>query len=548
MSHSRCWRIAAALGLWQLALNGWYGATAGDAATAMAHAMALLTDVLLLGSVAAVATGVQWWLPDRLQRVADLCGAGLLLLAGAGVALYPQVLRSYLQFPVNVLSTDRNTIGTLVNDYLGVSRLWPAVAAAAIAMVAARAHVRPFSHRPARLAIVVAMCAGLVSLPRSPHPLAHSVGLQVRRALAADQRAVPSLQHPATPQARVATVTGTALALTPPLRADHVFLIVLEGVTADAFERGFLGAPGGFHGTQRNHAAYYTRYHATNLDSYTSLIAMLTGLQVPYRAYSDERLFAAVNEAPSLVQALRTHGAHATFLGTYAYQPFVPVRGHWDQVLDRTHMPDLDRWVSLGTARMEAATEDRAALSTILQTAATHERSFTVHEMVYGHTTAWQAKTGLNQLAYYDLYLRELTDGLRRHGLDSRSLVVVVSDHGDRAQSAVAANYRVPLLLVGPDVVPGDRSAFLSHQDLPAIISAELTGSPEPPPRSAQLVVGSTERWVYGRIDASGASLFIDDATGSVLASVGGTTARAVFDEFQAAVSAFARRFGPGTP
>lgn len=542
-----CWRIAAALGLWQLALNGWYGASAGDAETAMAHAMALLTDVLLLSSVAAVATAVQWWLPPRLQRVADLCGAVLLLLTGAGVALYPQVLRSYVQFPVNVLSTDRNTIGTVVNDYLGISRLWPAMAAAAIAMAAARAPVRPLSRRPARLLVAVAMFAGLVTLPNSPHPLAHSVGLQVRRALAPDRRVVPSLSRTATRPARDATVTGTAPALRAPLRADHVFLIVLEGVTADAFERGFLGDPGGFHAAQRAHAAYYTSYHATNLDSYTSLIAMLTGVQVPYRAYSDERLFVAVNEAPSLVQAFRAHGAQAAFLSTYEYQPFVPVRGHWDQVLDRTRLPGLQQWVSLGTARMEAATEDRAALSTILQIAATHERSFTLHEMVYGHTSGWQARTGLGQLAYYDLYLRELTDGLRRHGLDRRSLVVVVSDHGDRAQSAVAANYRVPLLLVGPGVVPGDRPAFLSHLDLPAIISAELTGSPEPAPRSAQLVVGSTERWVYGRIEASGASIFVDDGTGSVMASTGDMRPATLFEEFQAAVHTFAGRFGPAT-
>jgi hypothetical protein len=531
--------------LWQFALHAWFAVTEGDLDMAGAHATAWLADVLLLGGLAAIVAMAQRQLPAGASRAVEWLGAIVLLLLGAGFALYPQLLRAYLQFPVNVLSTDRRTIGVLVNEYLGLSRLWPALASIAIGLVAARLPVRPLRSRWAPLAFGLVVLAGLISLPRSPHPLVHSIGIQFRRA---GERVVPSLLVPPGRTGTGDVATGPAMTLDGPLRADHLFLIVLEGVQSPAFEREFLDAPGGFHAAHRDHAAYYSNYHATNLDSYTSLVAMLTGVQVPYRAYADERLFAAVNEAPSLVRALRDRGAHATFIGTYEHQPFVPVRNQWDDVLDRTNIAGLDRWVSLGTSRMEAASEDRAALATILQAAAAHPRTFILQEMVYGHSTEWRAKTGLGQLAYYDLYLRELFDGLRQRGLDSRSLIIVVSDHGDRALSAVAGNYRVPLLIVGPGVVPGHRSAFLSHQDLPAIVSAELTGTPAPAARAGQLVVGSTERWVYGRIDAGGASLFIDDRTGSVLASAGEVDAVAVFREFQDLVSAFARRFGPVQP
>jgi hypothetical protein len=51
----------------------------------------------------------------------------------------------------------------------------------------------------------------------------------------------------------------------------------------------------------------------------------------------------------------------------------------------------------------------------------------------------------------------------------------------------------------------------------------------------------ATERWVYGRVTASGAHLFIDDARGTVMRGSGTLDPRVVRDEFQAAVEAFGR-------
>ena len=485
--------------------------------------------------------------PPTAARLLDLTLDSMIVLVGAVLAVYPQMLRAYLQFPINVFTTDGGAIGVAVREYLGWSQMWPAAVALVIGVCALLPPAQS-ARRWSRVALSVVAVAGLVTLPRSPHPIAHSLALQIRWALAARARVVPSLQRAHRHPDGGPAATSAALTLAEPLRADHVFVIALEGVTADAFEREFLPMAGGFYASERRHAAYYSRYYATNLDSYTSLIAMLTGVQVPYRAYSDETWFKAVNDAPSIVQAFRERGARTTFLGTYAYQPFVPVRTQWDQVLDRSRLQGLDRWVSLGTSRMEAATEDRAALATIIDGAATVPRSLILQEMVYGHSTAWQERTGFSQLAYYDQYLRELLQGLRSRELDSRSLIIVVSDHGDRALSAVAGNYRVPLLIVGPMVRAGTVTDFLSHQDFPAILSAILTGTPAPPARPSQIVVGATDRWVYGRIDEQGASVFIDDGSGSVLASAGSPDARRLFDDVQAAVNAFGARFGPTRP
>ncbi|HSV99793.1 MAG TPA: sulfatase-like hydrolase/transferase [Sedimentisphaerales bacterium] len=328
------------------------------------------------------------------------------------------------------------------------------------------------------------------------------------------------------------------------LLADHVLLVVLEGITSDAFEQEFLTRSDGFYSRVKGHATYFSQYHATNLDSYTSLIAMLTSVQVPYRAYADEKLYTSVNLASNLPRLLRSMDFRTLFICTCAHQPFVPTRNDWDRVMHRGDLPSLDGWVSLGSSRMEAATEDRAGLPKIEEFVAAGRRSFVLHELVFGHTPQWRAKTGQTQLAYYDAYLHDLLDRLEARDLASRSLLVIVSDHGDRARAADAANYRVPLLIAGEGIRPGVDGAFRSHLDLWPIIISHLSGETMPPARSQILVVGSTERWVYGAISNAGESLFIEDSTGKALSRRGALDPSGIHREFQASLDEFGRRFG----
>jgi len=72
--------------------------------------------------------------------------------------------------------------------------------------------------------------------------------------------------------------------------------------------------------------------------------------------------------------------------------------------------------------------------------------------MVYGHSPAWKAHTGLDTLSYCDRYLCELYDGLAKAGILERALIVVVADHGDRFRDADPNSYRVPLLVAGRPV------------------------------------------------------------------------------------------------
>jgi len=128
--------------------------------------------------------------------------------------------------------------------------------------------------------------------------------------------------------------------------------------------------------------------------------------------------------------------------------------------------------------------------------------------------------------------------------LADHSLLVIVSDHGNRARPAVAENYRVPLLVAGSHVSSGIDMTFRSHQDLAGIIASFLSQSSLPPGRKEQYEVGSTELWVYGTILANGDFLFIDDLSGRVLAQQGQLKAIDIRNGFQSALNAFGTRFG----
>ena len=534
--------------LMQLVLHLVAGVRSGDPRLLPPHLVAFLHDFLLLllvllGVRTAVCTsGI------RIFKVVAGAGGALICVISMTLALYPQILREYLALPANIFSTDGATAWVTMTQYLGIGRLWP-VALAALAGIGAwyrpiNTKLEKFWKHPVGWLLILFTIAALVTLPRSPHPLITSIRLQLLESFSSTPRVVPSLRRAPLRNVSAAVPAQKTLAFKADSVIDRVFMIVLEGITSADFEKGFLNADSLFLARMHGNYAYFNNYRATNLDSYTSLIAMLTSQQVPYRAYADERLYKAVNQAENVTRSLRSLGYYTLFASTCTYHPFIPVRSDWNRIIIRGDLPSQDGWTTVGSSRMEEAVEDRAALSAIVATAVAHPKIFVMHELIYGHTTEWQAKTGVSPLKYYDRYLAELFDALKSKGLDKRSLFVVVSDHGDRAKASEAENYRVPLLIAGAGVHETVDSHFRSHLDMQGIMAAYVSGTALPPLREKMFTVGSTERWVYGELRANGDHLFIDDSTGTVPDAAGSIVPKQVQREFQQYLDMFGVHYG----
>jgi hypothetical protein len=533
-------QTALALSLLQLALHAVAAFGARDPRVLLPHAVAWLHDLALLFVVAAVFSALARAGGRRVQIVVTIGGRMTLIGGGMLLALCPQMLPTFLAAPANFLETDAGTARVFLQDYLGVRALWPAVLALGVGIAAPRAAFLHVRRRWALAAIPLAALTLLTLGRESPNAVAFGLQDSIRQSFA--PRTVPRIKP---------TAAAEPLALPAPVdwpRAasaaefDHVLIVVLEGITSTEFETGFLTRPDGFYQHNRGRACWFSRCHTTNLDSYTSLIAMTTSIQVPFRAYAAPAQYRTVNDAPNIVRGLRTAGYRTLFISTYQHQPFVPNARDWDKILDRNDLGDLSRWASYGSNRMESATEDRAGLPAILAFVKSAPRSLVMAELVFGHSPEWRAKTGMTPLEYYDRYLTALADGLTAAQLAGRTLLVVVSDHGDRSRAAAPDNYRVPLLIVGDGVSPGEDRAFRSHLDLQALVAHFLVGSEAPPARQSVLAIGSTERWVYGEIRDNGEHAFVDDGAGRALA--GALDMNSLRESFQAYVASFNAAFG----
>lgn len=532
--------------LYQLLLHAYFSLVSHDPRLLIPHVIAYLHDIALLGIVTAIgyfATAVS---PAGFRRTVNKAGSVFITIVGILLASYPKVLREYLAFPVNIFESDLGSAKILISDYLGITALLPALIALILSvLVLFTPKVLRISNKIKLTGLIIILIIFAFTLQRSsPQPFVFSLQKKIESIIKNEKRAVPSLTRSYSGTKIVDDQNALNFSTKEITKYKHIVLIVMEGVTSKDFEKEFLTISNGFYQQNKSNAVYYKNYYATNLDSYTSLISMLTSVQVPYRAYADESLFKNVNTAPSITHDLHNRGFCNIFISTYECQPFVPTRSYWDKIYERKDLTSINNWLSLGSNRMESATEDKAAISTIMDNIKLHDKTFVLHEMVYGHSPEWRAKTGMTQLSYYNEYLMELSESIKEENLLSKTLFIIVSDHGDRAKSSEIDNYRVPLLVVGDSIPYQSREELLTHLELPEIIYFYAASDDHPTSSEGIFFVGSTEKWVYGKMNRQNEYLFIDNASGTILSQKGGLIPIEVRNEFQNHLDGFNAKYG----
>lgn len=532
--------------LYQLLLHAYFSLASNDARLLIPRVIAYLHDIALLGIVTAIgyfATAVS---PTGFRQTVNKVESAFIAIIGILLASYPKILREYLAFPVNIFESDLGSAKILIADYLGITALLPALIALILFVVVLfiSKDLR-ISNKIKLTGLIIILIIFAFTLQRpSPQPFVFSLQKTIEGIIKNEKRVVPSLTRSHSGPTKVNDQNALTFSTKEITKYKHIIVVVLEGVTSKDFEKEFLTISNGFYQQNKSDAVYYKNYYATNLDSYTSLISMVTSVQIPYRAYADERLFNNVNNASSITQDLHTRGFYNVFISTYEYQPFVPTRSYWDKIYERKDLPSINNWLSLGSNRMESATEDKAAISTMIDNIKSHDKTFVLHELVYGHSPGWRAKTGKTQLSYYNEYLIELSERLKEENLLSKTLFVVVSDHGDRAKSSEIDNYRVPLLVVGDSIPYQSREELLTHLELPKIIYYYVASDDHPAYSEEIFFVGSTEKWVYGKMNKQNEYLFIDDPAGTILSQKGGLIPIEVRNEFQNYLDGFNAKYG----
>ncbi|MHC1736589.1 MAG: sulfatase-like hydrolase/transferase [Ignavibacteriaceae bacterium] len=539
-SNEVLFKLTLLFSIYQFILHAYYTLLSNDQRMLIPNVIAYIHDIAILLVTSLLCLIVIYFSNERYKRLQDRIFGVIIFIEGIILSAYPKVLREYLAFPINIFDADTNSASTFILDYLGLSALAPSLVAfiLGIVVVITKYEIHLSFRKTVWIATVFLIIFIFTLTNPSPQPIIYSIQTEIGSIFSNQQREVQSLIKPFSENKHPFSDT-LCYSQNEVTNYKHILLIVFEGVTARDFEKEFIQIPNGFYKQNRNKVTYYDNYYSTNLDSYTSLISMLTAIQVPYRAYSDESLYNDVNKAPSLTKDFHKRGFSTLFVSTYEYQPFVPTKTYWSKILERNNLPNSSKYFSLGSNRMESASEDKAAIPTIIDFVKQNTKTFILHELVYGHSPEWRAKTGKTQLQYYNEYLLQLSDELSKNGLLDSSLFVIVSDHGNRAKSSDFENYRVPLLIRGNNTSFEINNNFLSHIDIPGIIYYYTAKEKHPTSQPEIFFVGSSEKWVYGKANRNKDYIFINDASGTILSKRGGINPIKLRNEFQEYLNLF---------
>jgi hypothetical protein len=102
----------------------------------------------------------------------------------------------------------------------------------------------------------------------------------------------------------------------------------------------------------------------------------------------------------------------------------------------------------------------------------------------------------------------------------------------------------VPLLVVGGSIIPDEKNKLFNHLDLPNIIYHYAAADQHPDFRREMFFVGTTEKWVYGKMNKGKKHLFIDDASGTILSKDGELNPIKIRNKFQNYLDIFNVKYG----
>jgi hypothetical protein len=127
---------------------------------------------------------------------------------------------------------------------------------------------------------------------------------------------------------------------------DKIIVLVMESVNYSDFIRFSNSKKQSFFTKNKSNSLFFKHYYTNNLDSYTSLLAILHSVFIPYQAYVNEQQYFFVNKKPNLVRFFNANGFKTLFLTSYGEQQkrFIPALNEWNTV---KYITDFSKKISL---------------------------------------------------------------------------------------------------------------------------------------------------------------------------------------------------------
>ena len=325
----------------------------------------------------------------RLSSAGRFLFFSLHLLLGVTSFAYTFFLSDLMNFSINLFGITGETISFFMRYFVSPKLIL--LLGASSAAIYGISRYFPKSLRWKRLPILAGICLTLLFIPTvlrpAVNPIVYSLQEQILLTLTSSED-IQKLTSP-TPDSSKSDqfrFLNKSLNEVPKLkiRFDRVILLVMEGVGYDEFTFQSLADPNSFTTHYKQRVTSYSNYYSLNLDSYTSLIAMLQNLFVPYQAYVNEEKYASVRDFLSLVHLFNANGFTTHFLTSYGEQQkrFVPVAHEWTQIMCKTNIEASSPFACVTTNKIEYACEDRAVFDDLMDLLVRNRRAFVFQEMV----------------------------------------------------------------------------------------------------------------------------------------------------------------------
>lgn len=266
---------------------------------------------------------------------------------------------------------------------------------------------------------------------------------------------------------------------------DRVLVFVMEEVTLRHFLDSRAASPEtNFFRRIHPHEHFYSNVFATNMDSYTGVLALLTSRFVPYEAYRgpDLQRYRLLGKKRSMVELFRENGYHAVFASAQVLGEGIVSEMPWDEhlLLSETETKQLSAsYLCVNPYRYEDSCEDKVMLPRLYERIEQHPKLFWFMPTAWGHLPEYSLRKQKTDVEYYGEMLDELVAWLEQKGLAEKTLIAVTSDHGIRRRGIdwLASTYQIPLLLYAPGFERLENADLHSQIDFKDILLAGLTGT-----------------------------------------------------------------------
>ena len=432
--------------------------------------------------------------------------------------IYTFFLFDLLSFPVNIFGISFKTAIFFINYFLNASLIIALIGGISILFGISWFFPKKigWNKLPVVAAIILCLLFSLTIMKGAINPIAYSVKEQITLSFAKNSY-ISKLKQP-TPIGQLENsfkFLNKSFKTIPQIKSKYkrIIVFVMEGVNYKDYWTKSNADKKSFPNKYKQNILSFDNYHTLNLDSYTSLIAMLNNIFIPYQAYVNEKKYHFINKKNNIIRCLNANGFNTHFLTSYGEQQkrFVPNIKEWTQVTCMKNIENLTQYAKVTANKVEMAAEDLAVFDNMVQILKNTSPCFIFQEMVYGHTSSWKEQTGIATIDYYNQYFTKTIEALKSNKLDDNTLVIMVSDHGPRKDAYTTKNYHIPMLVWANDLQEGINTNFTSHLDFKNILIGLMTGNKFVLQQDTIFTLGNSGELIYGQITADNKYVFINN-------------------------------------